>query len=141
MDREEQSKVLLDEVLNGAQMGRHAVELLRGKTEDKELIESLDRQAEKYRAIERDAEEKLRAYGVEPEKESGFAKAGLWTGIQMQTLFDRSTEHLEEMLKEGHEMGQTQMETALNRFPDADDADRDLAERMAEMERDRNDRP
>lgn len=65
MDHNPNNRHLLSEALSGAQAGLFAVDLLRGKTSDPEMIASLERQASEYRKIEMDAETRLNRLMIE----------------------------------------------------------------------------
>ena len=56
-----------------------------------------------------------------------MAKAGMWLGLQAETLTDRSDAHIAEIVIQGATMGVIEMTKALNNYGDADPRARGIA--------------
>ncbi len=116
----DQSTELLQRTLENARMGEDALGQLLDKARDQRLREELMRQQDQYRAVVRSAESQLYAAGAVPRAKTGLARAGAWMGMEMETLMDRSPEHLADMVIQGSTMGVIEMTKARNELSDAD---------------------
>ena len=121
---------LLQEVARNARTGEEAIGQLMGKVERQEMRDEHDRARRLYRDVARQAEGALSAAGRAPEPVGAMQKAGMWFGTQMNTLTDRSSAHIAEMVIQGATMGIIEMTKARNSYPDADDRAAGLASRF-----------
>ena len=80
-----------------------------------------------YQRVVSNAESALQAAGGRPEPLSAMARAGMWMGMQINTLADKSDDHLAEIFIQGATMGVIEMTRALNAWEDADPDARGLA--------------
>ena len=119
---------LLQDVVRNARTGLDAVVQLEKRAEGPQMKEELRSEARQYEAVARDGEAALRDAGGEPEPSGAMAKAGMWMGIEMNTLTDRTDAHIAEMAIEGANMGVIEMTKSLNSYSGAEGSARGLAE-------------
>ena len=120
---------LLQDVVRNARTGRDAVEQLMDKTEGG-IKAKLHKERETYAHTQKEGESALSDAGGRAEPTGPMARAGMWMGIQMETLTDRSDSHIAEILIQGATMGVIEMTKALNTYGHADPSARDLANRF-----------
>ena len=100
------------------------------KTEAGAMRDELIREKEDYAVTRRDSEQALVNAGGRAEPVGPLAKAGMWAGLEMETLADRSDAHIAEIVIQGATMGVIEMTKALNSYGGADVGARDLASRF-----------
>ena len=120
---------LLQDVVRNARTGRDAVEQLMEKTGG-DMKAELRRERETYIHAQKESEQALSDAGGRAEPTGPMARAGMWMGLQMETLTDRSDSHIAEILIQGATMGVIEMTKALNTYGDAHPSARDLASRF-----------
>ncbi len=113
-----------------ARTGYDAANQLLARAEDDEMRSELACERDYYRDTVRDAEEQLREFGEKPDAKGPLARAGMWAGIRMNTLTDRSRSHLADIVIQGATMGVIDTTKARNEFPDADAVAQDAASRF-----------
>lgn len=120
MNHTDESVSMLNKIYRDASMGVQGSELLINKTEDSEFAGKLHKYCERYNDIKNEAAELLSAQDVVPEDAKTMEKAGLWMGVQMNTLIDKTSSHMAEMLIEGSTMGIIESVKNKNMHPEAD---------------------
>ncbi|MBR3272630.1 MAG: hypothetical protein IKF98_01810 [Clostridia bacterium] len=131
---------LLQDVVRNARTGQDAVEHLMQKTEEGRMREELIREKEDYAVTRRESEQALVNAGGRAEPVGPLAKAGMWAGLEMETLADRSDAHIAEIVIQGATMGVIEMTKALNSYDGADAGARDLASRFVVQQNETIDR-
>ena len=131
---------LLQDVVRNARTGQDAVEHLLQKTEAGDMRDELIREKEDYAVARRESERALVNAGGRAEPVGPLAKAGMWAGLEMETLADRSNAHIAEIVIQGATMGVIEMTKALNSYVDADGKARDLAGRFVAQQNETIDR-
>lgn len=102
----EENKNALDELNKGATMGIDAIKYILDVVEDKEFKKVLKDQSNEYNEISKKANELYEEYSEkEPHETSTMEKAMTWSNIKMQTMNDKSTSKIAEMLLQGTNMG------------------------------------
>lgn len=129
-----QSIELLRDVVRTARDGDEGIRLVMEKTDDTALRQALFAEQEQYQAVERDAGRRLVDMGSRAEPESMMARAGMWMGMQMQTLADRSTKHLANLLIQGITMGITELTRSRGEHKGADAESVALCERLITLQ-------
>ena len=122
-----QTRKLLETVIENARLGEYACEQLLSKTKDDEMRRELALEKQEYLSIAGDAEKRLE-------------RMGMWMGMQMNTLMDKTSTHIAEMLIEGATMGVVEITKARNSFPEADADAHGLASRMITKQQEAIDR-
>ena len=121
---------LLQDVVRNARTGQDAVEHLMQKMDAGRMRDELIREKEDYAVTRRESERALVNAGGRAEPVGPLAKAGMWAGLEMETLADRSNAHIAEIVIQGATMGVIEMTKALNGYEGADAKARDLASRF-----------
>ncbi len=121
---------LLQDVVRNARTGRDAVEQLMKKAESGPMRDELARERDDYAAAQREGERALVDAGGRAEPTGPMARAGMWMGLEMETLTDRSSAHIAEIAIQGANMGVVEMTKALNTYAGAGPDARDIAERF-----------
>ena len=109
---------------------QRAVEHLLQKAEADSMREELIREKEDYAVTRRESERALVNAGGRAEPVGPLEKAGMWAGLEMQTMADRSNAHIAELVIQGATMGVIEMTKALNTYDGADPDARGLASRF-----------
>ena len=104
--KEENNINVLDELHKGCCMGIDAISFVLNKVEEKESKELLEKQKESYEDIAEKIEDLYENYSEkEPHETTTMNKAMTWYGVQMNTINDKSTSKLAELLAQGTNMG------------------------------------
>ena len=104
--KEENNINVLDELHKGCCMGIDAISFVLNKVDGKEFKELLEKQQEKYEDIAKKIEDLYENYSEkEPHETTTMNKAMTWYGVQMNTINDKSTSKLAELLTQGTNMG------------------------------------
>lgn len=96
---------LLNFIYQNSQMGVETIEQLEKIVEDKDFKRYLKEKYEGYCKIHKDAKEKLNSHGYDERGIGSFEKIRTYLMINMQTLTDKSTSHIAEMMMIGSTMG------------------------------------
>lgn len=123
MEKSENENVnILDEVNKGATMGMDAVRYVNEKAEDKGLKNTLDVEYDKYKNIVRKVSEVYPKFSDKnPHETNAMTKMMTWYGIQMNTIKDKTTSKLAELLMQGTNMGIIEGRRLLNQHDDTMD--------------------
>lgn len=115
----DQTVTLLKCIAENASTGADATEQLMKRTEDEELRRELMFQKDVYNGAQMDAEKRLQALGEKPDPKGPMEKMGMWTGIRMNTMTDRSNSHIADIMIQGVTMGVIEATKARGDNPDA----------------------
>ena len=132
----DQSITLLQEIVRAARDGAEGISLVMDKTGDNALRQALGEEKKQYSAVEQDAGSHLIDLGGQAEPESAMNRAGMWMGMQLNTLMDKSPSHLAEILIQGNTMGVVGLLRAKRENPRADQPSLDLCSRMLTLQYD-----
>lgn len=116
----DQTRKLLQMVVENGRMGEYACDQLIARTDDTELRRELMLEKRHYADAAQDAEQRLNDLGARPQPEEPAARAGLWMGMQLHTILDRSAAHIAEIALQGATMGVLELTKARNSFSEAD---------------------
>ena len=114
-----QTENLLQAIWENGRMGEDALKLLIDDCSDK-LRQDMAAQKARYADAARDAEQRLYAMDLKPRTANPVARAGLWMGMRMNTLTNKSEAHIADILVQGATMGILDLTKARNSNPDAD---------------------
>ena len=101
------------------------------KTEDKQFIDLLNTQYERYQDIKVKIQDLAHELNVELKDNNIFEKIKMWTSVQMSTFTDDSTRHLAELMLVGSVMGTL---TCYKNKVDYKNADPKTLQLLAELE-------
>lgn len=96
---------LLNFIYQNSQMGVDTINQLIGITEDTDFKRHLESQYKEYQDIHQSAKLKLNQNGYDEKGITAFEKIRTYLMINMQTLTDKSSSHIAEMLIIGSNMG------------------------------------
>lgn len=97
---------VLDELNKGATMGMDALKFVLDKVEDKKFKKVLEKQYADYEAVSNKVNELYSKYGTkEPHNTNILDKMMTWSGVQMNTMKDKSNSKIAELLLQGTNMG------------------------------------
>lgn len=105
----EADKAVLDESYRNTRTGREAINVIIGKVEDDDLALDLNRQACKFIQMEERMQKEYHREKETPPEDSLVDRTILWGGIQMNTLWNASTEHLADMMIQENTKGITEL--------------------------------
>ena len=111
---------LLNFVYQNSQMGMESLSQLLEIAEDEEFRSCMEKQLDKYREFHNEAKRLLQERGHNEKSLGMFDKLKTYLMINMQTMSDKSTSHLAQMLIEGSSMGVTNALQDLRKYEDAD---------------------
>lgn len=131
---------LLQDVVRNARTGRDSVEHLMNKAGEGPMREELEKEKASYLESQREGERALADAGGKPEASGPMARAGMWIGLEMETLADRSDAHIAEIVIQGATMGVIEMTKALNTYDAADPHARGLASQFVVQQNETIDR-
>lgn len=106
---DDQTVLLLNEVVKNAEMGKNTVTQLLGITDDERLKIHLNRQLATYEDLSKRANAMLAVEGEQAEGQNAFTKLNAKMGVKIQTIYDKSPRKIAEMLIEGSHVGVTDM--------------------------------
>lgn len=111
---------ILNEINKTAKMGMDSISFVSKKVSDENMKENLSFQYSEYGKIIDRVNTEFEKYGEIPDENDITTKMMGWSGIQMNTMKDKSNSHIAEMMIEGGEMGIVKCKKLLNHNPNAD---------------------
>ena len=96
---------ILKEINKDAKMGMDSINMVSKKVTDDKFQKILDGQHNEYQNIFDRTQELLIQENSEIQDVPAMQKAMAWTGIQMNTMNDKSNSKLSELLIQGNDMG------------------------------------
>ena len=116
----DQTYKLLQCIVENARTGADACDQLLKKTDDEKMRDELMQEKMQYEQYAKDAEKAISDMGHHPHPKGMAARCGMWMGMQMNTMIDKTSTHIAEMLIEGATMGVVEITKAKNTFTEAD---------------------
>lgn len=113
------NQAVLNEIVRNTEMGKNSLDQLIGVTDDKQLKASLLAQKREYRRINQQAHAAMAALGEQSHGQSPAVKLMSKMGIWTETLTDRSTRNLADMVIQGANQGVMDCEKARKDHPEA----------------------
>ncbi|MBQ7292921.1 MAG: hypothetical protein IJW79_04190 [Clostridia bacterium] len=123
------------DIYRNAKMGSEAILNLLPSVNDTGLESELTLQLSRYEEFAREAKEILEKNGEKPLEESAFSRLMAKMGIKMNTMIDKTSSHIAQMVIEGAVMGITDIQKRLNEADDYGDAE-PIARRLMAFEED-----
>ena len=111
---------VLNEVHKGAKMGMDSISTVSEKVSEPNFKDNLSFQYTQYGDILDSVNEIYKKYGEIPKDDNPMTEVMAWTGIQMNTIKDKSNSHIADMLIQGTTMGIIEGRKLLNNNPNAD---------------------
>lgn len=111
---------ILDEIHKGAKMGMDSISFVSEKVGDENFKDNLSYQYNLYNNVLDEVNDVYQKYGYIPDDNNFMNQTMSWTGIQMNTIRDKSNSHIADMLIQGTTMGIIEGRKLLNNNPNAD---------------------
>ncbi len=127
---------LLNFIYQNSQMGIETLHQIIGIVEDSKFKERLESQYREYKMINKESEKLLNSNGYDEKGISAFDKIRAYLMINMQTLTDKSTSHIAEMLIIGSNMGVIDAIKNLKKYENAEKEINQLMDRLLKFEED-----
>lgn len=108
----------LNKVYQNAHMASESIATVSQKVQDKNLLSDLQTQHQQYTAITSKATTELANANEFPSEKSIMEQAMTWGGIQMNTAFDKTPDHIAEMMIQGSTMGIIDMTRTIKQYND-----------------------
>lgn len=112
---------ILNETAKAAKMGMDSITYISEKVGDKNMKTDLSTQYNGYENILKKVDTQFEKYGEIPDDSSMGSKMMLWTGIQFNTITDKSNSHVAEIMIQGNNMGVVECQKLLNHNPRAEE--------------------
>ena len=112
---------ILNEIHKGVTMGMASIETISEKVGDPNFKENLSFQYNRYRDTLDKVNAKFEEAGEIPDDTPINLKVMGWTGIQLNTLTNKSNSQISELLIQGNDMGIIKAVKLLNQNPQASD--------------------
>lgn len=125
---------LLNEIYLTGVMGMESIRDLLPKVKSPRFRTDLQRQNDQYQSIAREADSAMNQLGKCPEELCPTRRAMLKLGLCANSLWNRETSHLAEMMIQGSNMGILALTKVLNTYQEEDTPARALATRTLAME-------
>ena len=125
---------LLNYIYQNSQMGTDTIKQLLDIVEDAEFKCQLQSQYNGYKEVHEDSRNLLNENGYDEKGISAFEKMKTYLMINIQTLKDRSTSHIAEMMILGSNMGVIDAIKNIKKYKDATPGVLNLMERLKTFE-------
>lgn len=126
---------ILDEINKGATMGTQAIKDIKPKVKDRNFLNVLDTEEEKYNNISVRINNMYQKFSdKDPHTPSQMEKMMASWGIEMRTMTDDTTSKLAELLVKGTNMGIIEGRRLLNHNPNASGEVHSLLEEFVTMQ-------
>ena len=130
----EADRAVLGESYRNTRMGREAINVIIGKVEDDDLALDLNRQACRFVQMEEKIQKEYLKEKETPPEDRLMERTMLWSGIQMNTLLNASTEHLADMMIQGNTRGITELMKVVKKNKSAQKEDYEMAQELMDFE-------
>ena len=111
---------VLRELNKGIKIGMDSITFVSDKVGDEVMKDNLSYQYKLYGEILDETSDLFSKYGEVPNDSDLGTKMMNWTGVQFNTISDKSNSHIAELLIQGNTMGIIEGRKLLNQNPDAD---------------------
>jgi len=125
---------LLNFVYQNSQMGIDTIDQLIGIVEDRDFKKHLESQYNEYKEIHCAAREALNEAGYDEKGIGSLNKIKTYIMINLQTLADKSSSHIAEMLIIGSNMGIINAVKNIKKYEDAESKILNLMQRLLKFE-------
>lgn len=125
---------VLNEVHKGAKMGMDSISSVSEKVSEPNLKDNLSFQYTQYGDILDSVNEIYKKYGEIPKDDNPMTEVMAWTGIQMNTITDKSNSHIADMLIQGTAMGIIEGRKLLNQNPNIDQEVKQVLDTFVKMQ-------
>ena len=117
---------ILNEIHKGVSMGKDSISMVAEKSSDQNFKDELSYQYNRYEETETRVNQKFEEIGEIPDDTPMGQKIMGWSGIQFNTMNDKSNSQLSELLIQGYDMGIIKRVKLLNQSPEASQEVKDI---------------
>lgn len=117
---------ILNEIHKGVCMGKDSISMVSEKSSDENFKDELSYQYNKYEETEERVNQKFEEIGEIPDDTPMGQKIMGWSGIQFNTIKDKSNSQLSELLIQGYDMGIIKGVKLFNQSPEASKEVKDI---------------
>lgn len=117
---------ILNEIGKATRMGLSSITFVSDKVENEKMKEDLSTQYADYGKVLDKVNTQFEKYGEIPDEEPMMDKMMTWTGVQMNTLTDKSNSHIAELMIQGNLMGIIESQKLLNHSPEMEKEVKDI---------------
>lgn len=117
---------ILNEVHKGVCMGKDSIAMVSEKSSDQNFRDELTYQYNMYQETENRITQKFEEIGEIPDDTPMGEKIMGWTGIQLNTMNNKTNSQLSELLIQGYDMGIIKGTKLLNQSPEASNEVKDI---------------
>lgn len=117
---------ILNEIAKATKMGMSSINFVSDKITDEVMKENLSTQYSEYGKILDKVNTEFEKYGEIPDGEPIGAKMMSWTGVQMNTMMDKSNSHIADLMMQGNLMGIIESQKLLNHSPEMEPQIKDI---------------
>lgn len=117
---------ILNEIGKAAKMGMESTSWVLEKVGDEKMKENLTFQYSEYGKILDRVNTEFDKYGEVPDEPPVTTKMMGWTGVELNTIADKSNSHIAEMMIQGGDMGIIECQKLLNHNPKAEQTVKDI---------------
>ena len=121
-------------IYQNAKMGSDSITYVCEKTDDKDLLSQLQIQLQEYNEIATEAAGALFENDNIPKEKGPLSQVTLWSSVQLNTLTNKSSSHIAEMMMQGNSMGVIDMAKALRKYKNAEKETIALGEKLIKTE-------
>lgn len=125
---------ILNEIHKGAKMGMDSISFVSEKVGDENFKDNLSFQYNQYGDVLDQVNDVYKKYGTIPKENNAMTQTMAWTGIQMNTIKDKSNSHIADMLIQGTTMGIIEGRKLLNQNPNADEEIKQILNGFVKMQ-------
>ena len=125
---------ILNEINKGIKMGMDSISTVSEKVSEPNFKDNLSFQYTQYGDILDSVNEIYKKYGEIPKDDNPMTEVMAWTGIQMNTITDKSNSHIADMLIQGTTMGIIEGRKLLNQNPNVDQEVKQVLNTFVEMQ-------
>lgn len=125
---------LLNYIYQNAGMGIETIRKLIDMSKDEDFKKMLNSQLEEYKMICKKAEEKIEDLNKEAKDNNIFSKIGTYLIINFNTLMNKTSSNLSELLIHGSTVGIVDIIRSMKKYPNADKDVIKLANKLLKLE-------
>ena len=134
MNEETRCSEFLNKIYENAHMASEAIDMLLPKVENENLSKELNEEKSEYGKFCDGCIKLLEEQGYNPKPQNPLSKLGLWSGIQLNTLTDRSDDKIAEIMIQGNDMGVIDLTRLLKEYDNLEEKYKNLAESLISFE-------
>ena len=134
MSNKTNTEEFLNKIYENAHMASEAIDMVLPKVENEKLSDELNEEKSEYGKFCDGCIKLLEEDGSKPKPQNPLSKLGLWSGIQLNTLADRSDDKIAEIMIQGNDMGIIDLTRLVKEYDSLEEKYKNLAESLIKFE-------